>query len=113
MEILSQTDILVNPKWVLPLFIGSVFCLFCITITIAIGFENLSDFVASICAILFFVSVIGLGFSIYAHENMQVDSGRDRYEVLLNEKVDMEEFYSKYNIIEKKDRIWVIEDGNF
>ena len=81
---------------------------------IIIGVENLSgwmsDAVCIVTFIIFLVGIVGLGFSVYTQENKLVDSGRDRYEVLLNEKVDMEEFYSKYEIIEQRDKIWVIED---
>lgn len=111
MEILSQTDVMVEPHWALWVFIGS---LICIGFSVIVGVENLSSWVNDtifiIAAIAFLVGVVGLGYSTYAHENMRIDSGRDRYEVLLNEKVDMEEFYSKYEIIEQRDRIWVIED---
>ena len=111
MEILSQTDVMVDPDWVLWVFIGS---LVCIGLSVIIGVENLSDrmsdAVCIVTLIVFFAGIVGLGFSTYVHENKPVDSGRDRYEVLLNEKVDMEEFYSKYEIVEHRDKIWVIED---
>jgi hypothetical protein len=111
MEILSQTDIMVEPHWVMWAFIGSTVCL---GLSIIIGVENLSgwmnDVVGIIVLIVFLAGFVGLGYSTYAHENIRIDSGRDRYEVLLNEKVDMEEFYSKYEIIEQRDKIWVIED---
>jgi hypothetical protein len=111
MEILSQTDVMVEPHWLVWVFIGSIVCL---GLSIIIGVENLSGWMSDaagiVTFIVFLVGLVGLGYSTYAHENIRIDSGRDRYEVLLNEKVDMEEFYSKYEIIEKKDKIWVIED---
>lgn len=111
MEILSQTDVMVEPDWLLWVFIGSIVCL---GLSIIIGVENLSgwmsDVVGIIVLVVFLVGFVGLGYSTYAHESIRIDSGRDRYEVLLNEKVDMEEFYSKYEIIEQRDKIWVIED---
>lgn len=111
MEILNQTDVMVEPDWLLWVFMGSIVC---IGLSIIIGVENfsgrMSDAVCIVALIVFLVGIVGLGFSIYTKENKLVDSGRDRYEVLLNEKVDMEEFYSKYEIIEQRDKIWVIED---
>lgn len=111
MEILSQTDVMVEPDWLLWVFVGSILCL---GFSVIVGVENLSgwmsDAVCIITLIIFLVGIVGLGFAEYTHENKLVDSGRDRYEVLLNEKVDMEEFYSKYEIIEQRDKIWVIED---
>ena len=111
MEILSQTDVMVEPHWIMWVFIGSIVC---IGLSVIVGVENLSggmsDAICIVTLIIFFVGIVGLGYSTYAHENKRIDSGRDRYEVLLNEKVDMEEFYSKYEIIEQRDKIWVIED---
>lgn len=111
MEILSQTDIMIEPAWALQIFIGSLVCL---VLSIIIGAKNssdwMSDAVCIISLVVFLVGIVGLGYATYAHENIRIDSGRDRYEVLLNEKIDMEEFYSKYEIIERRDKIWVIED---
>lgn len=111
MEILSQIDVMVEPHWLLWVFIGSIVCLW---FSVIIGVENLLDWMSNavciITFIIFLVGIVGLGYSTYAHENKLIDSGRDRYEVLLNEKVNMEEFYSKYEIIEQRDKIWVIED---
>lgn len=111
MEILSQTDVMIEPTWAFWLFLGSIICIF---ISVAVGFNNIfsscSDLVGWLCFIFFLIGCVGGGVSTYVKENKQIDSGRDRYEVLLNEKVDMEEFYSKYEIIEQRDKIWVIED---
>lgn len=111
MEILSQTDVMVEPHWLLWVFIGSIIFL---GLSVIIGVENLcgqmNDAVCIVTLTMFIVGVVGLGFSIHARENKLVDSGRDRCEVLLKEKIDMEEFYSKYEIIEQRDKIWVIED---
>lgn len=40
----------------------------------------------------------------------EVPTGRNKYEVKLDETIDINEFYDEYIVIERRDKIWVIED---
>lgn len=39
-----------------------------------------------------------------------VPSDKNRIEVIISEKVDLEDFYEKYNIVEKRGEIWVLNE---
>jgi hypothetical protein len=110
MEILSQTDILENPAWV-PI----VFIIGCIMV--GFGFAALiesmsfySDAGATVSGIVIIIGLVCIIVGVCSKDRVKVDTGRDRYEVIINESVDTEEFLQKYEIIEQRDRIWVIED---
>lgn len=110
MEILSQTDIYITPTWAVVTFvIGMIF--------IGIGFAAFIDGATDYSDNeMFFGLIIGaLGIvlaitGIIVDSFFQIDSGRDQYEIIINESVDTEEFLQKYEIIKQRDRIWVIED---
>jgi hypothetical protein len=39
-----------------------------------------------------------------------VPSDKNRIEVIISEKVNLEDFYEKYNIVEKRGNIWVLDE---
>ncbi len=41
---------------------------------------------------------------------VETDTGRYEYKVLIEDGVEMKEFYEHYNVIEQDGEIWVIED---
>ena len=110
MEILSQTDILENPAWV-PI----VFIIGCIAV--GFGFAALiesmssySDAAATVSGIVIIIGLICIIIGVCSKDRVKVDTGRDRYEVLLSEDVNVEEFLEQYEVIEHRDRLWIIED---
>lgn len=41
---------------------------------------------------------------------VKTDTGRYQYKVLIEDGVEMKEFYERYNVIEQDGEIWIIED---
>ena len=39
-----------------------------------------------------------------------VPSDKNQIEVIISEKVDLEDFYEKYDIVEKRGNIWVLNE---
>lgn len=110
MEILSQTDILENPAWVPIVFIAGC-------VMIGFGFISLIDSMSHytdagtiVSGIVVIIGLICIIVGACSKDNVKVDTGRDRYEVLLSEDVNVEEFLEQYEVIEHRDRLWVIED---
>lgn len=61
-----------------------------------------------IAGIVCVVSLIALFITV--HKAPEVDTGRNRYEVILDDSVPANEVYEKYEVIERRGEIWVIED---
>ena len=47
---------------------------------------------------------------IIVHRAPEVDTGRNRYEVVLDDSVPANKIYEKYKVIERRGDIWVLED---
>ena len=108
MEILNQSPIMeMDPlyqslavKLVIAMIIGffaTVFCVFC-------GGDTSVIITGSFTALCVVVSLAVVAFS------PEVPTDRNKYEVKLDETIDINEFYDKYEVIERRDKIWVIED---
>lgn len=48
--------------------------------------------------------------TVEATTTMIAATTKPRYEVLIDDSVSMDEFYKKYEIVEKKGKIWVVEE---
>lgn len=108
MEILNQSPIMeMDPSYkslafkllvaIIIGFFATVFCVCCggdTSVIVTGGFTAL-------CAIALFVLVACAP---------EVPTDRNKYEVKLDETIDINEFYDKYEVIERRDKIWVIED---
>ena len=106
MEILNQTPIMEIAKEYLGLAVvfGLTFVvsfIFMLTTRFATLRNNIATIV---CILSMLISMVALGFS------PRVDTGRKRYEVTLNDTVSANEIFEKYDIIEQRGKIWVIED---
>ena len=107
MEILSQQDLMMIAPSYGKVIIGfGIACLFSAVMSFilcyfseAAAYTALGTFIISGIMVLLF-----LVFS------PRVDSGRNKYEVKLDETININEFYDKYKVIERRDKIWVIED---
>lgn len=108
MEILNQSPIMemdpayasLGVKILIAIVIGffaTVFCVCCDGSTSVIVTGSFT----TLCVIVLYVVV---GFS------PKVPTGRNEYIVKIDETIDINEFYDKYEVVERKDKIWVIED---
>lgn len=51
-----------------------------------------------------------IGMAITDANVVKTDTGRYEYKVLIEDGVEMKEFYERYNVIEQDGEIWIIED---
>lgn len=107
MEILSQEDMLVlDPSYArVALVFFIAFLGAGVLGLILVSFSDFGSSVASSLSMLFCVI-----FMLILIRTPRIDSGRDRYEVILDETIDINEFYDEYEVIERRDKILVIED---
>jgi hypothetical protein len=107
MEILSQQDLMmIAPSYgkaVIGFGIG--FLLLGIISILLCNISEMATYITFGTAVIF--AAIALFLIIFSP---RVDSGRNRYEVKLDETIDINEFYDEYEVIERRDKIWVIED---
>ena len=100
-DILNQTMIMEVPNWyVLLLFM--LFAAGFILITVSLCFDKLICFFS---AIICLISVFVLLAIDYEEPN-----GRYRYEVTITEEASMIGIHERYDVIEKRGQIWVLED---
>lgn len=108
MEILSQSPIMeMEPSYkslalkllvaIIIGFIATVCCTCC-------GGDISVIFTGSFTVLCTIALLAVVGFS------PEVPTGRYRYEVKLDETIDINEFYDKYEVIECRDEIWVLQD---
>lgn len=109
MEILNQTPIMTQPELALLAMLLFGFVAFLIsgimmaeTYKIELAFKFV---IASLITI--FVSLLAIPF---VKSFCGRETGRYRYEVLLNGDMSCNEVYDKYDVIERRGSIWVLED---
>ena len=105
MTILNQTEILEcsYPYLTVGFFIVSVLALIIAFLIALIKYRPL------VTVILFSVSLlccVSSGILV----KMTHPTGRYRYECLINEDTSIVEIYNRYNIVEQRGDIWVLED---
>lgn len=103
--ILNQEMIMVSPSWVGPLFfillVGGA-----VSFGLFLASNNIS--IMPIAAILTLVSLFGI--IILGVIEPKVESGRYRYEVIIDESVAFTDIYENYHVIEQRGDIWVLEE---
>lgn len=107
MTVLNKTEVMVSiipEKFILLVFIGIILAFICVMM--AIASVKGQDFYIIVGVILFaacwIISFIGIIF--------EKPSGRYRYECLIDDTVPYTEIYDKYDVIEQRGSIWVLED---
>lgn len=90
----------------IPVLIVSLVLMFALLSLIGFFFawcdcEDLFTFVAIAVIVACFILCFTLG---------QKETGRYRYEVTINDEVSFKELYEKYDVIEQKGKIYVIEE---
>lgn len=72
------------------------------------GLSHKSGILFWMGVLLMIGGIVGI-FSIGIMEP-QVETNRKRYEVILDEDISITEIYSKYDVIEQRGKIWILED---
>lgn len=109
-NVLNTIQIMTNPLWVNILFIlsGILFFTGIFFIWLWVRTTEISDKKLNTGLILFVISFILL-IVCSIHEG-SIPTGKYKYEVTIDENVSFTELNSKYNIIEQRGSIYVLED---
>lgn len=110
-EILNKVAITEMPVWVeKSLTFGIVTILVTIIGMLIISYmtewyigDNIC-MIGVICLLAFTVGIVVVG------DRNQVQTGKYRYEVILSEDVSITDIYEKYEVVEQRGEIWVLED---
>ena len=107
MTVLNQTEVMVSiipDKFIVLVFIGLVLSSICAIM--ALTFVRCPDF-CIIAAVIFFIACIT---TFFIGAIFKKPSGRYRYECLIDDTVPYTEIYDKYDVVEQRGSIWVLED---
>lgn len=105
MEILNTTVIMEEASWYSPaLIVCGIIAIICFNIAIT----TCNDGLKGISIIACLLSVLAL--LVIGTWEPQVETGRNRYEVTIDEDISITEIYSKYDVIEQRGKIWILED---
>ena len=105
--ILNQTEIIVLSYWFqICFFVGLI---------IAVGFMivgiiNIDKTCGVVLAITSLVMFVALLVMTWLSPVFEKPSGRYKYECLIDKSVSMTEVHEKYEVIEQRGDIWVLED---
>ena len=81
-----------------------------IVVGLLIGLLTLDFDMGMICSVIGCFIGGFIGMAITDANVVKTDTGRYEYKVLIEDGVEMKEFYEKYNVIEQDGEIWIIED---
>lgn len=107
MTVLNQAEVMVSiipEKFFLLTFICLIIASICVIM--AFTFAGCPDF-CTIASVIFFIACITTFFIGAIFEK---PSGRYRYECLIDDTVPYTEIYDKYDVVEQRGSIWVLED---
>ena len=106
--ILNQTPVLEDPWYVIPLGIISFSLLFPFVVLLSIGIAEHNKIIFGISTVITIILLVLLCVAIKTEDT--VDTGRYRYEVMIDDSVSFNKVLENYDIIEQNGRIWTIED---
>lgn len=105
MTILNQTEIMVPiipEKYMILAVIALIVGMICAFVTLGGGND--------ILMIIAFILVIGCFITCFVGSIFEKSSGRYQYECLIDDTVTYTEIYNKYDVVEQRGSIWVLED---
>lgn len=105
MHILNQEPIMQLPPFLEAVFaIG--FIVFIIGFVVLVKADSIAVMIGSgITSVLSLIIIASIAFV-----NPEVETGRYKYEVTFDDTLSVEEVYDKYEVIERRGDIWVLED---
>ena len=108
MEILNTTVVMETSGWVTPALIA---CVILVIIFANVGVNAYNDGIAGVSIIICLASIL-VALFIGCWEP-QVETDRKRYEVTIDKSVSLIEIYEKYDVIEQRGKIWILEDKKY
>ena len=110
-DILNKEEILTSPEWIgMAASISGVMII--ISVIFVVAFTLTIHDAASILSMILFVCSV-VAFVVFAVINDTYKSeptGRYRYEVTIDDSVSITEVYDRYNVVEQRSDIWILED---
>lgn len=106
--ILNQTEIMTEPSWFGPVLLIGFFSTLIIVAVIVGWLNRFKGDGAGIAGGLIGSILYAIIFLIVCFQS--VPSGRYRYETIIEESMRFDEVLDKYNVIEQKGKIWILED---
>ena len=103
--ILNTTVVMEHVVWYVPVIISCVVLTF---IGLAFVLESFNGILQGIGLIVAGVSFIALAAMVLFDPTIETD--RNRYEVIIDESVSLVDVYEKYDVIDQRGEIWVLED---
>lgn len=107
-NVLNATQIMGDPLWAVFLIIFSILSLYILIYLLFVSLQTEKLMPAIIGCILFVIGLISL--KIGTQYLGSVPTGKYKYEVTIDKDVSFTELNSKYNIIEQRGDIYVLED---
>lgn len=105
--VLNQAEIMVTPNWFnVVFFIATLLAV----IFILVGIFNIDEAWGQVLATTALVMFAVLMITSWFEPGVKIPSGRYKYECLIDESVSMTDVYERYEIIEQRGDIWVLED---
>ena len=107
MTVLNKTEVMISiipEKFIFLIFIGLIIAFICAIM--AFTSVGCPDF-CRIAAVIFLIACMT---TLFIGAIFEKPSGRYRYECLINDTVPYTEIYDKYDVIEQRGLIWVLED---
>lgn len=105
MTILYSEPIMATAWWIIALTVLMLLFLVLSTVMVSMKIDDFALFFTTLTAVLLIallvISAIGL---------REVETGRTRYEVILDDTYSAATLYANYEVIEQRGQIWVIED---
>ena len=107
-DILNKIEIMAEPLilYLVPvvIFLSAVICVLILPISVAV--DSPWPFV-----IILFLSIIAIVLSInVCTKSQSIHTGRYRYEVTIGDSVSFEDLIERYNIVDQRGKIYVLED---
>jgi hypothetical protein len=104
-HILNTTVVMEMVSWYVPAIIA---CGILLVVCCVISFEIYNHLVSTITIILGGVfAILAMVIACWAPK---VETDRNRYEVTIDESVSLTDVYEKYDVIEQRGKIWILED---
>lgn len=107
-RILSQTPIFDYDYDCRYMIIGTI--VGAIVVGLLIGILTWDFNLGIVCSIVGCVIGGFFGMLVTEANAVKTETGRYKYKVLIEDGVEMKEFYEKYSVIDQDGEIWVIED---
>lgn len=108
MTVLNTIE-LMEQKSTIPLFIIGIGTLISILSLVTMINAN-KDLLAILSFIMFIVSGLAVLVTVYMLPDLQEPSGKYRYEIMIDDSTTFSEVMEKYNIIEQRGEIFVVEE---